>query len=162
MKKFTVPIVLAGLAAVLSSCVVVVSTPKARNFTYTSNYVLASNNQPVICDNRTTQIEYSFVYTNLSDVPTITENWSGQAPTSPTYTFTRNVPGPGVSVVGNQVVVDLTWAPGTSPFSAAKPQSITPTPVPLPPTSQTGIAYVTISVGGVTQNTSFPVYSGCP
>lgn len=162
MKKLTIPLLLVGLMAVLSACVIVVSS-KARNFTYASSYVLASTNQPVICDNRRTQIEYSFTYNSLSDVPVITENWTGKAPTSPTFNFTRNVPGDAaVTVVGSQVFVDLVWNPGTSPFSVVKPQSIVPTPVNLPPTSQTGIAYLNISVGGTNANTSFPVYSGCP
>lgn len=161
MKKLTAPILLLSLVAVLSACVVVVSS-KARNFTLASNYVLASNQQPVICDNKTTQIQYSFTFDSLTDVSVITENWTGKAPTSPTPTFTRNVPGgQGVSVVGNQVFVDVFWSPGTSPFSVVKPQAISVTPVPNPPTSRTGVAYLSVSVGGVGKNFTIPVYSGC-
>lgn len=171
MKKNLLIALAAGLMTVLAGCVVVVATPKVSSPIYRSSWVLASNSQPVFCDNKVTQIEYSFKYNTLGDIVSWTENWTGQAPSSPTYNFTLTTSSQGVTVdtASKRITVVVSFNPGTSPFSARSnlsAQAITPVPVPLPPTSQTGNAFLkltfTLTSGTVSFSTyTYPVYSGC-
>lgn len=156
-----------GLALTLSGCLVALAPSEVYGLTYSSSWVRASDNTPVICDNKSTTVEYSFKYTDLQNINYWTETWTGSASSQFNFSDNRNPNSPGVTVdpASKTITVTRTFPQGTSPYSVT-PQSITITPI-NPPTSQTGEAFLdvrfhfkdgsTILLPGIT----LPVYSGC-
>lgn len=187
MKKPGIIALGIGLALALSGCLIVVTPPKVELTGFVTSWEIASTGEDVICDNKNTDIYYQFSYDQLDDIISWQENWTGQDAKSPTYTAVRtpsgtisgNLPGTVNSDSVNKLItVKVTFTPGTpgspypSPFnvnqSDVTSQSINVTPVPFPPTSETGAAFVTITVklkggGSVTllPTRKVKVYSGC-
>lgn len=164
MKKNLLIALAAGLMTVLAGCVVVVTGSRLSNFTYASSWIRSDTSQPVICDNRSTTIEYSFTYTG--DLSAWTEQWTGRNDPTFNFTVTRTSGDSGVFVDINSktVTVSRTFTPGTSPFgsSGVSPQAITPVPITPPPSERGGATLTVLYKGNVQSQKSFPVYGNCP
>ena len=167
MRKTGLIALALGLALTLSGCLIVLVPPEVYDLTYRSSWLRTSDKKPVICDNQDTTVEYSFKYTNLQNISSWTETWTGLASDKSNFTANRNPNSSGVTVdtASKTITVTRTFSRGTSPFSVT-PQSITITPI-NPPTSQTGEARLDLQFNLTDGNTillpriTLPVYSGC-
>ncbi|MER3480228.1 MAG: hypothetical protein C4327_07010 [Meiothermus sp.] len=169
MRKTGLIALALGLALTLSGCLIVLVPPEVYDLTYRSSWLRTSDKKPVICDNKDTTVEYSFKYTNLQNISSWTETWTGSASSQFNFTENRypNSPDTGVTVdtASKTITVTRKFSRGTSPYSVT-PQSITITPI-NPPTSQTGEARLVLQFNLTDGNTIslpriiLPVYSGC-
>ncbi|MDX2005057.1 MAG: hypothetical protein SFU83_07240 [Meiothermus sp.] len=169
MRKLPTILVMGGLLALLSGCFVVVSTPRVSDLTYATSWEVRATGQDVICDNKATNIQYQFKYSDLSDITSWREVWTGQAATSPTYDTTLTPSSPTVSVDSASKTITVSFnftrfdGNRPSPFRVES-QAITVTPVPFVPTSQTGNARMRLIFSnglGEFQTPLIPVFSGC-
>ena len=128
-------ILIATIGLMLSACTVTVfpgggtgTSTTITNLNFSSDYQ-DNTGKSYVCDNRTTNLTYSFRYSGTLDSWTsaLVGQKSGQ--TAGTATFYLN--SPGVSASGNQVTITYSVPAGAAPLSAPKavtPQSIIVTP----------------------------------
>lgn len=169
MKKLASPILLLGLMAVLSSCVIVTSSPGASNFQFASSWQRTSDNAYVGCTNRSTQFQYSFQYNDLANIVSWTETYIGYASGRTYGPFTRTTSNVTQIDTANKriiMVVDIVYGNNAVPQSLVGKQSITPVPIPVP-TSNVGTTTLRVTVNlangnTVTQSYPYDAYSNCP
>ncbi len=167
MKKFTLPLLFATLALLLSSCIVVVSPP-VSNFRFDSNWQRNTDLRYVFCTNKTTQMRYKFRAPDSSVISTIQESYVGFASGN---TLNINRPTANLSRDGNDLVFIGTLDFGENGVPQSLPsgtsqQSITVTPI-TPPPSINGKTTVTVTVtttsGSQYSGTyTYDTYANCP
>lgn len=154
MKKLTAPVLLVGLTAILSACVVVATSP-VSGFGFGSNTRRVSDNAFVFCTGTVggsafqAQVSYGFNATDPSQIASITEVYTGVI-SGRTLTLPRPVSdlvrsGNRLEFTGN-----LTFGQNGVPQSIGKGgvslQAITVTPITNPPTSNNGRTVLTVRV----------------
>ncbi|RDI95733.1 hypothetical protein DV704_05525 [Meiothermus sp. QL-1] len=158
---------LAGLAALLSGCLVVVSPP-VSNFRFDSNWQRVSDGAYVFCTNRDTFMRYRFRAPDSSLIQSITETYQGFA-SGNTYVENRS-PSRLTRDGSDLVFVDkLAFGQGAIPQGldeGVSAQSITVTPV-NPPTSRNGATTVTVTVTTISGRQysgsyTYDTYANCP
>jgi hypothetical protein len=140
------------------------------DFSFTSSW--AVNGQPVACDNRDTDIGYSFLVDDVSAVDYWTETYYGVESKVTKPVVTHRVGQAGVTVTGKQISVENRFRAngGFLPLAvqdALEPNAIIVVPITPSPTSQIGATRLTVTVvldSGFSRSASktIPIYGNCP
>lgn len=134
MKKI---LLMSAFGLMLSACTITVfpgggtgTTTTITGLSFSSNYT-DNTGKSLVCDNRTTNLTYSFSYSGSLDswTSSLIGVQSGQTAGTATFYLTS----PEVNAAGNQVAVTYSLSPGTAPLSVPKTGAISPQSIIVSP-----------------------------